>query len=199
MNKKGDDGLSDEVLKINKGPWGMQSVLTEFKTFLKEIFGEERMQKFQSEYRDDFEVLLDNFSGKYNEFGRNQDDVINLSIPYSMIELFKKTMTTLEEAIHLSKYAGKVRFRHGRLLKWKREEFAKFGKTVIKRVIELIRTVLSDHMANVDTILLAGVLSENVVVQNAVKESFSTKHVVMLDSFAELRGAVYLGHVLSMV
>lgn len=197
MNKKGDDGLSDEVLQINKGPWGMEYLLTEFKTFLKEIFGEERMQKFQSEYRDDFEDLLDNFYNKYDVFGKNQDDVINLSIPCSMVEFFEETMTTLEEAIHLSKYAGKVRFRNGRLLSWKREEFAKFGKTVIKRVIELIKTVLSDHMANVDTILLAGVLSQNVVVQNAVKESFSTKHVVMLDSFAELRGAVYLGHVLS--
>lgn len=198
MNKKCDDGLSDEVLQINKGPWGMQSVLTEFKTFLKEILGEERMQKFQSEYRDDFKDLLDCFFKKYNGLRGNGDDIIRLNIPWSMVELFEDTVTTLEEAIHLSRYADKVRFRQSRFLCWTREEFAKFGKTVIKRAIELIKTVLSDHMADVDTILLAGVLSENVIVQNNVKESFSTKHVVMLDSLAELRGAVYLGHVLSM-
>lgn len=198
MNKKCDDGLSDEVLQINKGPWGMQSVCTEFKTFLKEILGEERMQKFQSEYRDDFKDLLDWFFIKYNRLRGNGDDINRLNIPLSMVELFEDTVTTLEEAIHISKYADKVRFRHGGFLCWTREEFAKFGKTVIKRVIELIKTVLSDHMADVDTILLAGVLSENVIVQNAVKESFSTKHVVMLGSSAEVRGAVYLGHFLSM-
>lgn len=198
MNKKCDDRLSDEVLQINKGPWGMQSVFTEFKTFLKEILGEERMQKFQSEYQDDFKELLDCFFKKYNGLRENRDNIIRLNIPLSMVELFEDTVTTLEEAIHLTKYADKVRFRQSRFLCWTREEFAKFGKTVIKRAIELIKTVLSDHMADVDTILLAGVLSQNVIVQSTVKESFSTKHVVMLDSSAELRGAVYLGHVLSM-
>lgn len=198
VNKKCDDGLSDEVLQINKGPWGIQTVLTEFKTFLKEILGEERMQKFQSEYRCDFKDLLDWFFIKYNGLRENGDDIIRLNIPCSMVELFEDTVTTLEEAIHLSKYADKVRFRQSRFLFWTREEFVKFGKTVIKRAIELIKTVLSDHIADVDTILLAGVLSENVIVQNTVKESFSTKHVVMLNSSAELRGAVYLGHVLSM-
>lgn len=197
VNKKGDDGLSDEVLRINKGPWGMHSVLNEFKAFLIEIIGEDRMQTFTSEHRNDFDELIENFSKKFKRFDREQDDVIRLSIPLSLIEIIEETMASFQEAIHLSRYADKVSFHKNFLISWNRKEFAEFGKTLIKREIELIKAVLSDYMEDVDTILLAGVLSESVNVQNAVRESFSTKHVVVLDSDAELRGAVYLGHFLS--
>lgn len=53
-------------------------------------------------------------------------------------------------------------------------------------------------MVDVDIILLVGVLFENVIVQNNVKELFSIKYVVMLDFLVELRGVVYLGYVFSM-
>lgn len=49
-------------------------------------------------------------------------------------------------------------------------------------------------MVDVETILLFGSLSEVVVVQNAVREIFKTKDVIVLHENVVLSGAVHIRH-----
>lgn len=75
-----------------------------------------------------------------------------------MVEFFEDIVIIFEEVIYLIKYVDKVRFCYSWFLCWIREEFVKFGKIIIKRVIEFIKIVFFDYMVDVDIILLVGVL-----------------------------------------
>lgn len=120
-------------------------------------------------------------------------------IPLSLIKYLKGGIkTSLKNAISLSKYSERVKLSNS-ILKWNKEDFFKFGEKVTKGVIEHIETEFAVDMAEVETILLFGSLSQSGVVQDAVRKSFSTKRVIALDSDAAVKGAVYIGHMLKNV
>lgn len=124
---------------------------------------------------------------------------INMYIPLSLIKYLKGGIkTSLKNAISLSKYSERVKLSNS-ILKWNKEDFFKFGEKVTRGVIEHIETEFAVDMAEVETILLFGSLSQSGVVQDAVRKSFSTKRVIALDSDAAVKGAAYIGHMLKNV
>lgn len=120
-------------------------------------------------------------------------------IPLSIINYPKGgTKTSLKNAISLSKYSEKVKLSNS-VLKWNKEDFFEFGDKVTKGVIEHIKTKFAVDLAEVETILLFGSLSQSGVVQDAVSKSFNSKRVIALDSDAAVKGAVYIGHMVKKV
>lgn len=182
-------------------PWGLQSVFDEFENCLTEIMGQEQMLAYKSKHRRDFEELAHAFFfKKYSKLDKcTCRSTINMYIPLSMINYPKGgTKTSLKNAISLSKYSEKVKLSNS-VLKWNKEDFFEFGDKVTKGVIEHIKTKFAVDLAEVETILLFGSLSQSGVVQDAVRKSFDSKRVISLESDAAVKGAVYIGHMVKKV
>lgn len=174
IHKKSDDGLSDEILRICTGPWGLQSVLCEFETCMSDIFGVEQIQMLKLlEHRWDFNDLIESFLMKYlikdKYSGSNK---IRLRIPIS-----------------LSRHSEQIKL-HMNLLSLNKDDFEKIGEKTIKNIIKQIKTVLAGEMADVETIILCGRLSQSYIVQHALVESFKTKRVVVFDNMHENSAAI---------
>lgn len=184
---KGKDGLSNEVLKISSGPWGLQTITNEFETFITKVVGEEQMQKFKSEHCDMFEVLMRDFLETFLHHKGPHQRSCCIKFPFGYLSF------NLEESVKLSSNFKIQRFRDK--IEFKREEFVKFGDKVTRKVTEHIKTISGD-MTDVECIVLVGRLSNSVFVQNAVRELFNTKRIVALDSIDVIKGAVYMGHML---
>lgn len=188
INKKSEDELSDEVLRISTGPWGLHSLINEFETWITEILGVEQMQDFKTKCSCDFEEVIENFLNKFKKEhpgGSKYSKTVNMKIPGSLINRVKG-LSNYPEGIHFISDT----------MKWKKNVFFKFGENITKRVITHVKKVLADDMEDVDTILLFGSLSECIVVQNEMRESFKTKRFVPLHENEVVKGAVYIGHML---
>lgn len=181
-------------------PWGLQSVFEEFENCLTEIMGQEQMLIYKSKHRRDFGELADAFLKKYSKLDKSTcRSTINMYIPLSIINYPKGgTKTSLKNAISTSKYSEKVKLSNS-VLKWNKEDFFEFGDKVTKGVIEHIKTKFAVDLAEVETILLFGSLSQSGVVQDAVSKSFNSKRVIALESDAAVKGAVYIGHMVKKV
>lgn len=190
IHKKSDDGLSDEILRISTGPWGLQSVLCEFETCMSDIFGVEHIQMLKLlEHRREFDELIESFLIAYFFIYNNYDsDKIRLRIPVTLLEL-ENTMATKVQAVCLSKYSKQVQLSQD-TLRWNKNEFVKIGEKTIKNIIKQIKTVLAGEMTDLDTIILCGKLSNSVVVQTALVEYFDTKRVVVLDETYQNSAAI---------
>lgn len=185
---KREDGSSDEVLKITTGSSGLQYVRNEFEKFITKVIGEEKMKKMKTDLLQHYLDLIRRFEVRITS---QMNEAVFISFPEDIIYWMKNDpQTSIEEVSSLLKYSKPIQFGPGKL-KWIKDDFMKFGDKVTKRIIEHINAVLVADMANVEAILLVGRLS-NVVV-NAVKKSFKTKDVVILDYSDVLKGALYSG------
>lgn len=195
VHKKSDDGTSDEILRISKGCWGMQSLLDEFETCLEEIIGKQQMQDIKTNLSSDYKNLTEEFGRKLKTMCDVQRVRIHVSIACDIVQWIEDhTLSSIEETFSSSEYSEKIKIRHDYKMTWSKDAiFPLFDKT-IKRIIEHIKTILDSDMVDIETILLFGSLSECIVIQNAVKEFFNTKRVVALHENAVLSGAVHIRH-----
>lgn len=99
----------------------------------------------------------------------------------------------MEQNINSSKYSEKVQITCDKM-RWSKDGISLLCDKTIKRIIEHIKTILVSDMVDIETILLIGSLSEVIVVQNAVRDFFNTKRVVILQENAVLTGAVHIRH-----
>lgn len=195
VHKKSDDGTSDEILRISKGCWGMQSLLDEFETCLEEIIGRQQMQDIKTNLSSDYKNLTEEFGRKLKTMRDVQSVRIHVSIACDIVQWIEDhTPLSIEETFSSSEYSEKIKIRHDYKMTWSKDAILPLFDKTIKRIIEHIKTILDSDMVDIETILLFGSLSECIVVQNAVKEFFNTKRVVVLHENAVLSGAVYIRH-----
>lgn len=188
------DGTSDEILRISKGSWGMQSLLDEFDTCMEEIIGKQQMQAIKTNFSSDYRDLTEEFERKLKRMHDVQKAQIHVNISGGIVRWVKdQTPSSIEETFRSSEYSEKIKIRHYKMT-WNRDAILPLFDKTIKRIIEHIKTILASDMVDVETILLSGSLSECVFVRNAVKDFFNTKRVVALHETAVLVGAVYIRH-----
>lgn len=194
VHKKSDDGTSDEILRISKGSWGMQSLLDEFDTCMEEIIGKQQMQAIKTNFSSDYRDLTEEFERKLKRMHDVQKAQIHVNISGGIVRWVEdQTPSSIEETFRSSEYSEKIKIRHYKMT-WNRDAILPLFDKTIKRIIEHIKTILASDMVDVETILLSGSLSECVFVRNAVKDFFNTKRVVALHETAVLVGAVYIRH-----
>lgn len=188
---KSEDGLSNEVLKFSSGPWGLQTITNEFETFITKVVGEEQMQKFKSKHYDMFKDFIEGF---LNTFLRHVEPNSLSKFAYIAFPICYFSFNLIEFVEFSSDFKIQLISNY---IKFEREEFVKFGDKVSRNVTEHIKTICGD-ITDVESIVLVGKLSKSVFIQNAVRELFNTKRVVLvaLDSIDVIKGAVYRGHML---
>lgn len=195
VHKKSNDGSSDEILRISKGSWGMQSLLDEFETCLEEIIGKQQMQAIKTNLFSDYRDLIKEFERKLKTVCDVQSVRIHVPIANDIVQWVEDhSLSSIKETFSSSKYAEKIQIRHDYKMTWSKDAILPLFDKTIKRIIEDIKTILASDMVDVETILLFGSLSECIVVENSVKEFFNTKCVVALHENAVLSGAVHIRH-----
>lgn len=195
VHKKDDDGTSDEILRISKGSWGMQSLLDEFETCMEEIIGKQEMQAIKTNFSSDYRDLTEEFKRTLTTKSYVQRDRLLVSIASDIVQWVEDhKMSSIQETFSSSEYSEKIKIRHDFKMTWSKDAFLPLFDKTIKRIIEHIKTILDSDMVDIETILLFGSLSECIVIQNALKEFFNTKRVVALHENAVLSGAVHIRH-----
>lgn len=195
VHKKSNDGSSDEILRISKGSWGMQSLLDEFETCLEEIIGKQQMQAIKTNLFSDYRDLIKEFERKLKTVCDVQSVRIHVPIANDIVQWVEDhSLPSIKETFSSSEYAEKIQIRHDYKMTWSKDAILPLFDKTIKRIIEHIKTILASDMVDVETILLFGSLSECIVVENSVKEFFNTKCVVALHENAVLSGAVHIRH-----
>lgn len=195
--KKKEDGASNEILKIISEPWSMHDVVNEFKCFLTEILGEGLMQKVKTTQQFCYTELIERFKEQFYNATCDSTYDIKILIPISIIDsVEEEKKTNLTRLINASKYAERIKLRNEYMF-WKSDDFLnQFGKKTLDRIIRLITSVFSSNLADVNTILLIGGLSECDYVKHAIRRKFVSKRVVFMSYVDVLKGAVYIGHMI---
>lgn len=195
--KKQEDGSSIEILKIISEPWSILDLVNEFECFLIEILGKERIQKVKNESGICYGELIENFKLRFYSAKYGEERRISIIIPHSIIRSVQgEKYTDFKRVIESSIYAKKIKILGDKMC-WENNDFLDtFGKKPADKIIRLIKSVPSGDLADVDTLLLVGGLSECDYVKRAVKSYFVQKHVVCLSYIDVLRGAVYIGHMI---
>lgn len=195
VHRKNEEEKSNEVLKIESKRYGLQSFIDDFDTFLKQIFGEETIGKFKSCELDSYLEIQENFKLALTKKGQGN---IGMSIPFSLCDLvLQNNKVSLNEAIDMSIYAEKVRFRNGRMIWKKAEDFWEiFGKTCSEITADVKKVV--DDVKDIGTIILFGSLTTYWDISNALEmtfsTTFSTKRIVHFSMSDVLNGALFIGH-----
>lgn len=199
VHHKVDDGSLEEMREASGGPWGGKSVDDAFEMFIEDIIGKESMKQLRTTSFDDYLELMRNFEMKKRSVKPGKEGNTFLSVPLGLVQIVKsdKSRKSLEKAIENSPYAGKVTFENWKL-KWKNENFLRFFEVTIRNIKAHLREILYDSdMTDVETILMVGGFAECEVVQNAIREHFKTKRLVVPEDagVSVLKGAVFFGHV----
>lgn len=178
---------SNEIIKMGFDRVGLQSILVyEFESCISDIIGKEAMQRFKvcdfPSYKELMETVLRKLENK------TKNGIINIHLPISIIDMDDDK--SFQEAIDMSVYAGTIRHK-GAVISWKKEDFQKLFDKAIGKIIRILKQ--SCDMKGIDTIVMFGRLAKCSVLQDAIRESFSTKHVVVLTEQQVRSGAVYIG------
>lgn len=184
---EGPQTQSNEIIKMGFDRVGLQSILVYgFESCISEIIGKEAMQRFKvcdfPSYKELMETVLVKLENKEN-YG-----TINIQLPTSIIDMDDDK--SFQEAIDMSVYVGTIRQTVYKL-RWIKEDFQKLFDKSIGKIIRILKQ--SCDMEGIDTIVMFGRLAECLILQDAIRESFSTKHVVVLTEEQVRSGAVYIG------
>ena len=194
MHKQNEQGILEEILPSTGGPFGGESVVRAFESFLESIVGSEVLTIYKNSYFEDFSELFDHFEEEQR--GYNGRRMI-IRINSSLVHLFKKINgTELSHALEESPYKGEITFKMYKLY-LESSIINSLYKKAIGGITEIIQDVLARQLcADLKYIIMVGGFSESRIIQNALQETFPKCHFLIPDEpeIAVLKGAVYFGH-----
>lgn len=193
IHVKHEDGKykqSNEILKSGFVQGGLQSFISEFETCINKFIGEEAMQRLKTYGMVSYLELIEAVIRLLNN--DTEDTNVRFHFPFASIDDLS-SLTSFEKAIDMSVHAGKIHVRRD-LVIWNKEDFHKLFDKPIKRIIHSFMKLSARDLEEIETIIMFGPLAECLLVQNAVKKSFSTKRIVVLTDDQVKSGAVYIGH-----
>lgn len=199
VHQRQTDKTLKELHAATGGALGGKSVDDAFGAFLEEIVGKENMTKLKHNSMDDYLLLFRDFEIKKRKITEDSPAKISISIPFALVELLQndKQTKSLDAAVKKSRFADTVTSGKQKI-QILNSEFRKFFQPTIDGIIRHIEDILDDHtFHDVKYILMVGGFSDCVLVQNAIRNRFTRKTVIVPDDagLAVLKGAVLFGHV----
>ncbi|XP_061183996.1 heat shock 70 kDa protein 12A-like [Saccostrea echinata] len=198
VHLRSGEGVLDEVRPASGGPWGGKSVDDKFEKFMKEILGEEVMDKLKTENMEDYLDLFREFESKKRNISTVKTGKVHMKVPLTVKSLAEKKMKkNMTEILKESNYGESVHFANMKL-HMAIDVFKDLFKPTIDGIVKHLKEVFMEkNVHDVETILMVGGFSECELVQTAIKNNFKDKRVIIPEDagLAVLKGAVYYGHV----
>ncbi|XP_045206965.2 heat shock 70 kDa protein 12A-like [Mercenaria mercenaria] len=186
-----------EAKAANGGGWGGIMVDKAFEDFLGELVGENVFETFRLKETEDWLYVLRDFEAKKREIRIESARFINMRFPVSLIELCEQEKRMkFQDVIASTRYAEIVELKLDKIKMSKIIFFYMFGPS-IQSTVNYVKSVFNDmSLRNVNVILMVGGYSESPLLQEAFREAFPQKRVVIppCPSSSVLRGALIFGH-----
>lgn len=186
-----------ELHKASGGAWGGTKVDDAFEAFLTELTGEEVMRRFREENTEEYHEVMKDFEVKKRGMDPKRENRMSLKIPTVFRETVKNMHNkSIEDLVQSSTYVDKVEFT-GDKMRLHYSLARGFFKPAIDSIVVHVRSVLKDPQSKgVEAIVMVGGFSECLILQEAVRETFSDLQIIIPDEpgLAVLKGAVIFGH-----
>lgn len=191
-------GILKEIYRATGGDWGGTTVDREFDNILQDIVGEKLFKDFKSDNMLDILNLHRNFELKKRAINREADGSITFTIPPGLQQVFKKSVKggDTEAALAANKKYANV--------SWKRDklkipiDLAKglFGSSIDAIISQVKKIFSAKEVRGTSIILMVGGYSECELLQQAIKEAFKDKKIIIPNEagLSILKGAVINGH-----
>lgn len=188
-------GTLKELHKATGGPYGSVGIDKEFLTLLDNIFGEEIMLQYRTKRPAGFVDLMIAFEARKRNASPYKDNPLNISLPFSFIDFYKKTKGYSVETAIRKFNDPNIKWSSQGMLRLNQEAMLRLFQSTINAIKGQITEVL-DRIPKIAYLFLVGGFAESQVLQYAIRGSFSHRLKVVIPqgvSLAILRGAVLFG------
>ncbi|XP_052818152.1 heat shock 70 kDa protein 12A-like [Mya arenaria] len=191
-----EDGNLVELFNSSGGVFGGILVNQAFEEFLKDIFGEDVLESYKTEYPGNFYDLQMKFEEKKMDISFDKKDLtVVFKIDIELISKFQKTGKNIVNEIE-AKYKD--------IAEWKNPNKLFLKGPLMKRFFERAVTDICGHIdevlqcnpeKNIDILLLSGGFAESKYIQGRIRERFNEKQVVVVPDpkYAVMQGALKIG------
>ncbi|XP_049267910.1 heat shock 70 kDa protein 12A isoform X2 [Rhipicephalus sanguineus] len=190
-------GTLKELHKATGGPCGSLGIDREFERLLRAIFSTDFIDQFKLKRPAAYVDLMVAFEARKRNATPDKDTPLNISLPFSFIDYYKKCKgTTVEQAI--KRYGNKeVKWSSQGMLRLEPAAMRELFRPTLARIKEHIGSVLGDpHLGAIHYLFLVGGFAESQMLQKELREAFTPHTRVIIPqgvSLAILRGAVLFG------
>ncbi|KAL1424150.1 hypothetical protein MTO96_003648 [Rhipicephalus appendiculatus] len=190
-------GTLKELHKATGGPCGSLGIDREFERLLRAIFSSDFMDQFKLKRPAAYVDLMVAFEARKRNATPDKDTPLNISLPFSFIDYYKKCKgTTVEQAI--KRYGNKeVKWSSQGMLRLEPAAMRELFRPTLARIKEHIGSVFGDpHLGAIHYLFLVGGFAESQMLQKELREAFTPHTRVIIPqgvSLAILRGAVLFG------
>ncbi|XP_023224233.1 heat shock 70 kDa protein 12A-like [Centruroides sculpturatus] len=188
-------GTLKELHKATGGPFGSVGIDKEFLTLLDNIFGEEIMLQYRTKRPAGFVDLMIAFEARKRNASPYKNNPLNISLPFSFIDFYKKTKGYSVEAAIRKFNDPNIKWSSQGMLRLSQEAMLRLFEPTINAIKDQITKVL-ERIPKIAYLFLVGGFAESQVLQYAIRGAFSHKLKVVIPqgvSLAILRGAVLFG------
>nr|XP_022323071.1 heat shock 70 kDa protein 12B-like isoform X4 [Crassostrea virginica] len=194
-----DNGTLKELHKANGGNWGGTKVDSSFKSLLASIVGNDVIEAFNTDHKYDYLELLRDFEIKKRTIHPKLSEKVTFKVPINLLETFRKANpgSSIETVV-----TSNARFKNQ--LTWTGDKIRMEAKLTItlfdescKKIVDHLEQLFKlPNVKDVSSILLVGGFAESSMLQEAVREAFRNKKVIVPQDagLAVLKGAVLYGH-----
>ena len=189
-------GCLKELMKAAGGPFGSVAVDMAFESLLKQIFGADFIDQYKLKRPTGWVDFLTAFESRKRSAAPNKETSINVSIPFSFFDYFKRVKNqSVETAIRRSDHKD-VRWSHEGMLRISPAAIRALFEPTVNEIQKVIEQVISS-VGKLDFIFLVGGFAESTVLQHAVRSVNEEKGIQVIipqsTSLCVLKGAVYFG------
>lgn len=177
----------------------VMSVWNNFLEVLVTIFGSPMMRSFRTEDPKGYLDLQREFESIRKSFKRGKSRKITLKVPKDSLDCFcqKHLDNNIKDVILTSEYGDDISLNAARL-RINSDLFHNLFKKTIGTITNLIANVFAEYKDayRLTDIIIVGDFSECIVIQDAVKQTFSDKNIIVLEEGvgAVMKGAVLYGY-----
>ncbi|XP_071124636.1 uncharacterized protein [Mytilus edulis] len=184
---RNDNGILKEVIPPSGGPWGGNSVDDNFYNLLIKIFGANVMEKWQKNDPTAFLLIFRQFE-LAKRARRKNTGTVNITMDGCFVDLVSKHCQNPCSGTNTSLVADKFRL--------KGDTFKSLFQPTIEAMVKHLEGLLcNEKLRDLDGIVMVGGFSESEIVQDAIKERFRGRQILVPNhpSFAVMEGAVRYG------
>ncbi|XP_069130722.1 heat shock 70 kDa protein 12B-like isoform X2 [Argopecten irradians] len=198
VHQRQPDKTLKELHAATGGAFGGKSVDDAFEYFLSEIVGSENIKTLKEDNMEDYIHLIREFEMKKRQINEEKPEKISIQVPFALVELLKKDKKRkgIDNAVKNSRFSSNITSARQKI-QIQNPEFRKFFQPTIDGIIKNMEDILYDEkFMDVKYILMVGGFADCLLVQNAIRNRFTKKVVVIPDDagLAVLKGAVLYGH-----
>lgn len=196
-------GYLKELHRASGGPWGSTSIDQQFELLLGDIFGRDFINNYKCKNSLGWIELMVGFEARKRSASTTKHTPVNISLPFSFIEQFKKfSHKTVEQAVenHHTAYKDISWTSQGMLRLHPQTLLALFNPPITTIIQDIVAILQKPELRGIEHLFIVGGFAESQVLQDRVRKALLSEVttppqvIVPQDtSLSTLKGAVMYG------